>query len=55
MQDRTLLTDDERVLLKRRETLRHGAHGKPWRDHVIEIDWLPLVFVTNHAHLHRKT
>lgn len=50
MQCPALLTPPEHALFERRETLRYGSHGTPWRDHVIEIDWEPLVELAAAAH-----
>lgn len=49
MHDPALLTPPERALFERRETLRYGCHGTPWRDHVIDVDWEPLVDLASAA------
>lgn len=43
MPPQSLLTEEERALFARQEPLRYGCHGKPWRAHVIEIDWQPVI------------
>lgn len=49
MHEPALLTPPERALLERRETVRYGCHSTPWRDHVIDIDWKPLVDLASAA------
>lgn len=51
MQHRIPLPEEERALFERREPLRYGCHSKPWRDHVIEIDWQPLVPLVESAQM----
>lgn len=48
-QHSNLLTDAEFAQLERREILRYGCHSTPWRDNVIEIEWLLLAALAEAA------